>query len=177
MEPALKYSVLMSVYFKEKAEFLQAALDSIWKQTVQTDDFVLVCDGPLTKELLADCFHDLMLASSDPACLRGLGDSFPARVCLKVSTPQDSHALLNQKGGESLPRKGSLYYLDGIDPDPQYLQCGFISQREIRSVIDALASNYVNIRKRSIFEEIEDDDPEYGASESGKKKSRRPHQS
>lgn len=128
-------------------------------------------------ELAGPCGIHLILASSDPACLRGLGDSFPARVCLKVSTPQDSHALLNQKGGESLPRKGSLYYLDGIDPDPQYLQCGFISQREIRSVIDALASNYVNIRKRSIFEEIEDDDPEYGASESGKKKSRRPHQS
>ena len=40
------YSVLMSVYHKEKAEFLREALDSIWNQTVQTDDFVLVCDGP-----------------------------------------------------------------------------------------------------------------------------------
>ena len=45
------YSVLMSVYHKEKAEFLREALDSIWNQTVQTDDFVLVCDGPLNEEL------------------------------------------------------------------------------------------------------------------------------
>ncbi len=48
MEP---YSVLMSVYHKEKAEYLRAAMESIWKQTIPTDDFVLVCDGPLTGEL------------------------------------------------------------------------------------------------------------------------------
>ena len=51
MDAALGYSVLMSVYVKEKAEYLQTAMDSIWAQTVPTDDFVLVCDGPLTAEL------------------------------------------------------------------------------------------------------------------------------
>ena len=45
------YSVLMSVYAKEKAEYLRQAMDSIWNQTIQTDDFVLVCDGPLNNEL------------------------------------------------------------------------------------------------------------------------------
>lgn len=51
MESYHKYSVLMSVYHKEKAGFLRAAMESIWNQTVQTDDFVLVCDGPLNPEL------------------------------------------------------------------------------------------------------------------------------
>ena len=46
-----RYSVLMSVYRKEKAEYLRTAMDSIWNQTVPTDDFVLVCDGPLSDEL------------------------------------------------------------------------------------------------------------------------------
>lgn len=45
------YSVLMSVYHKEKAEYLKQAMNSIWAQTIPTDDFVLVCDGPLTPEL------------------------------------------------------------------------------------------------------------------------------
>ena len=45
------YSVLMSVYYKETAEHLRAAMDSIWNQTVKTDDFVLVCDGPLNQGL------------------------------------------------------------------------------------------------------------------------------
>jgi glycosyltransferase involved in cell wall biosynthesis len=46
-----EYSVLMSVYHKEKPEYLRESMQSIYGQTVPTDDFVLVCDGPLTKEL------------------------------------------------------------------------------------------------------------------------------
>lgn len=46
-----KYSVLMSVYSREKADYLRTAMKSMWNQTVPTDDFVLVCDGPLTPEL------------------------------------------------------------------------------------------------------------------------------
>lgn len=46
-----KYSVLMSVYDKEKPEFLRAAIESIQRQTVPTNDFILVCDGPLSDSL------------------------------------------------------------------------------------------------------------------------------
>lgn len=45
------YSVLMSVYYKENPEYLKAAIESMLNQTVLTNDFVLVCDGPLTPEL------------------------------------------------------------------------------------------------------------------------------
>lgn len=45
------YSVLMSVYYKEKPEYLDQSMESILRQTVMTNDFVLVCDGPLTPEL------------------------------------------------------------------------------------------------------------------------------
>lgn len=41
----------MSVYYKEKPEYLQQSMESIYQQTVPTDDFVLVCDGLLTNEL------------------------------------------------------------------------------------------------------------------------------
>lgn len=49
------YSILMSVYAKEDPLHFDAAIQSMLDQTVRTDDFVIVCDGPLTKEL------DLML--------------------------------------------------------------------------------------------------------------------
>lgn len=45
------YSVLMSVYFKEKPNNLRQAMESMRVQTMPPDDFVLVCDGPLTPEL------------------------------------------------------------------------------------------------------------------------------
>lgn len=47
------YSVLMTVYYKEKAEFLREAIDSMLNQTVKPAEFVLVEDGPLTEELYA----------------------------------------------------------------------------------------------------------------------------
>lgn len=48
-----KYSVLMSLYKKEKPEYLRMALDSMLHQTVTPDEIVMVEDGPLTPELYA----------------------------------------------------------------------------------------------------------------------------
>ena len=45
------YSVLMSVYHREKSEFLRQSMESIYNQTVKTNDFILVCDGPLNDKL------------------------------------------------------------------------------------------------------------------------------
>ena len=45
------YYVLMSVYHKEKLEYLKQAIESIQAQTLSTNDFVLVCDGPLNEPL------------------------------------------------------------------------------------------------------------------------------
>ena len=45
------YSVLMSVYRNEKPGILKQSMQSIYDQTIPTDDFVLICDGPLTSRL------------------------------------------------------------------------------------------------------------------------------
>lgn len=45
------YSVLMSVYAKDKPEYLDAAIASMARQTVPFRDMVVVCDGPLTDGL------------------------------------------------------------------------------------------------------------------------------
>ncbi|MBY0753931.1 glycosyltransferase [Clostridium sardiniense] len=46
-----KYSVLMSIYEKEKPEYLIESLDSIINQTVPPDEIILVEDGPLNNVL------------------------------------------------------------------------------------------------------------------------------
>ena len=43
----------MSVYYKEQPDYLRQAMESVRGQTVPTNDFVLVCDGPLTDGLEA----------------------------------------------------------------------------------------------------------------------------
>ena len=47
----LEYSVLMSVYYKEKPEYLSLSIQSMLEQTVKPNEFVIVKDGPLTPEL------------------------------------------------------------------------------------------------------------------------------
>ena len=47
----MEFSVLMSVYIKEKTEFLERALESIYNQTLKPKEVILVKDGLLTEEL------------------------------------------------------------------------------------------------------------------------------
>ena len=64
--PLPQYSVLMSVYRNDKAEYLDLAISSMVAQTVSPHDYVVVCDGPLTPELDAclkswkECLSDAM---------------------------------------------------------------------------------------------------------------------
>ena len=51
MDKNNKVSVLMSVYFKEKPEYVDACLESMHQQTYLPDEIVLIKDGPLTEEL------------------------------------------------------------------------------------------------------------------------------
>lgn len=51
MKNKIQFSVLMSVYYKEKASNLKEAIDSIINQTLLPDEFLIVEDGPLTDEL------------------------------------------------------------------------------------------------------------------------------
>lgn len=48
----MKFSVLMSIYYKEKPEYFNRAMQSIWnEQSVKPNEIVLVQDGKLTDEL------------------------------------------------------------------------------------------------------------------------------
>lgn len=56
------YSVLMSVYWKEKPEYLKMSIDSMLNQTLKPNQIVIVKDGPLTDEL-EKVIHDYSSAN------------------------------------------------------------------------------------------------------------------
>lgn len=56
-EKAIQFSVLISVYKKEKSEYLKTALQSIINQTLKPAEIVIVKDGLLTQEL-DDCIKE-----------------------------------------------------------------------------------------------------------------------
>ena len=48
----MKFSVLISIYHKEKPEYFDRCLQSIWdEQSLRPDEIILVQDGPLNNEL------------------------------------------------------------------------------------------------------------------------------
>lgn len=48
-----EFSVLMSIYSKEKPEYARACFESLERQTLKASEWVIVEDGPLTDELYA----------------------------------------------------------------------------------------------------------------------------
>ncbi len=51
----MKFSVLMSVYYKEKTEYFLEAVESVINQTIKPTEIVIVKDGALTEELEEAC--------------------------------------------------------------------------------------------------------------------------
>lgn len=49
----MKYSVLLSVYYKENPIYLQESIGSLINQSLAPDEIIIVEDGPLTSELYA----------------------------------------------------------------------------------------------------------------------------
>lgn len=45
------FSVLMSIYYKEKPEYVREAFESLVSQTLLANEWIIVEDGPLTEEL------------------------------------------------------------------------------------------------------------------------------
>jgi len=73
-----QFSVLMSVYKKEKPQYLREALESVINQSLQPDEIVLVEDGLLTDELenIVKQFEDKINGGSNQSEDEKLGQPF-----------------------------------------------------------------------------------------------------
>lgn len=83
----MDYSVLMSVYHKEKAEFFRASLESMFRQTAAPEQVVVICDGPLTEELdevLAAFQKEYPETLTVHRLAENMGTGFAANIGLKL---------------------------------------------------------------------------------------------
>ncbi len=67
--------------------------------------------------------------------------NIPARVALKVSSQVDSRTILDAGGAEKLLGAGDMLYSSG-DAQPERLQSAFISESEVKKVVNYLADVY-----------------------------------
>lgn len=94
------YSVLMCVYSGEDPVHFGAAIQSMLDQTAVTDDFVIVCDGPLTQAL--------------DAVLDGFQSRYPGLFQI-VRLPENVGVGLAAKAGLAVCRNDLIAKMDSDD--------------------------------------------------------------
>lgn len=65
----------------------------------------------------------------------------PARIALQVASQIDSRTILDQGGAENLLGAGDMLYLSAEMNKPVRLQNAFISEREVKAVVDYIAKH------------------------------------
>ena len=68
--------------------------------------------------------------------------NIPARVALQVSSQIDSRTILDQPGAEKLLGAGDMLFLSGEMSQPKRIQSAFISEKEVKNVVDWLSNKY-----------------------------------
>ena len=96
----MSFSVLISVYDKEKPEHLKAALESIWNnQTLRPSEIVLIKDGKLTPELdeVIEQFH-----SVTPLIICALEQNVGLGHALAIGIDQCSNELIARMDSDDI---------------------------------------------------------------------------
>lgn len=68
----------------------------------------------------------------------------PTRIALQVSSQIDSRTILDQGGAEKLLGAGDMLYASGEMSQPERLQSAFISEDEVKRVVEYLKNAYID---------------------------------
>lgn len=88
------------------------------------------------------CGIHLVIATQRPdrTVVTGLiKTNIPVKVCLSVNTAIDSRIVLDRGGAEKLRGKGDMFYLGDGMIEPVRAQGGYISETEIKNIVNALS--------------------------------------
>ncbi len=68
--------------------------------------------------------------------------NIPTRIALKVASQIDSRTILDMAGAEKLLGSGDMLNLSSDRPEPVRIQSAFISEAEVKAVVDHVAKQY-----------------------------------
>lgn len=67
--------------------------------------------------------------------------NIPARIALQVASQIDSRTILDMRGAEELLGAGDMLYLGSEMPNPQRVQSAYVSETELKKVVNYLIDN------------------------------------
>ena len=99
-----KLSVLMSIYIKEKPEYVEECFQSLLRQTVLADEWVVVEDGPLTNEM-----YDLLdrYQKDNPGLIKRipLKENKGLGMALRIGVPECKNELIARMDTDDICRE------------------------------------------------------------------------
>jgi S-DNA-T family DNA segregation ATPase FtsK/SpoIIIE len=87
----------------------------------------------------------LLLATQRPSVnvITGLiKANVPTRIAMKVASQIDSRTILDSQGAEKLLGKGDMLYKGEGHNEAIRVQCPYVSEKEVKSVVDYIKKNY-----------------------------------
>ncbi|MFH0888767.1 MAG: DNA translocase FtsK [Planctomycetota bacterium] len=145
------------VLIDELADMMMAASDDVEKAITR-----------ISQKSRAVGIH-LVMATQRPSVdvITGLIKSnMPARIAFRVASKVDSRTILDRNGAERLLGKGDMLLLPPSSVDLIRAQCTFISDKEIRNIVDFLKEQrtpvydieLLELENKRDFETLEEDD-------------------
>lgn len=68
--------------------------------------------------------------------------NIPTRMALQVASQIDSRTILDTSGAEKLLGKGDMLFMTGKMAKPERVQCPFVSEDEVKRVVDFIKKNH-----------------------------------
>lgn len=81
--------------------------------------------------------------------------NIPSRISFMVASVRDSQTILDMGGAEKLIGKGDMLYMPVGETKPMRMQCAFVSDAEVKRVVDAVAQNGGATYNEDVLEQIE----------------------
>ena len=103
----------------------------------------------------------LILATQRPSVdvITGLiKANIPSRIAFQVSSKTDARVILDQAGAENLLGNGDMLYLEGGKMIPERIHGAFVSDKEVKDVINYLKDGIENEYIEEIIEENNEND-------------------
>ncbi len=84
----------------------------------------------------------------------------PSRISFMVASAKDSMTILDMGGAEKLVGKGDMLYMPVGETKPSRMQCAFVSDGDVKKVVDAVTENCEAVYDPSVIEQL-DKEEEY----------------
>lgn len=84
--------------------------------------------------------------------------NIPSRIAFMVASNKDSQTILDMGGADKLIGKGDMLYLPVGETKPKRMQCAFVSDSDVKDIVEAVSHGVETVYNPDIMEKLESEE-------------------